>query len=260
MILFRSLVFNVVFYVVSTVMVLAAVPIFMVSPERAGGWIVRLWASIGTFLLRAIVGTRLVVRGAENLPPGGVIVAAKHQSMFETFALFPVLHRATFVMKRELMRVPLWGWYARRIGTITVDRDEGTSALRKLVRDVGAAIEQKRQVVIFPEGTRRPPGAAPDYKGGIAHLYRKLGVPVVPVALSSGLFWPRRTLRRYPGTLVIAILPPIAPGLAAREFLARLQDEIETASDRLLDEAAEAVPPPALLPEALARLRQRRAG
>lgn len=257
MILLRSLLFNVVFYSVTALMVVAALPLFAFSPDRAGSWVVRVWAWTGIYLLRAIVGTRLIVRGVENLPPGGALIAAKHQSMFETFALFAILHHPSFVMKRELARIPLWGWYTIRVGMITVARDEGTSALRRLAIDVGKAIERGRRVVIFPEGTRRPPGADPTYKGGIAHLYRKAGVPVVPVALNSGLFWPRRQFRRYPGTLVIAFLPPIPPGLKSRDFMTRLEDDIETASARLLLEAAESVPPPPLSADALEWLKQR---
>lgn len=257
MIFLRSLVFNVFYYLITAIMAAATLPVFIFSPERGGGWVIRLWASIEICLLRTIVGTRLVVRGIENLPSGGALVAAKHQSMFETFALFTLLDRPSFVMKRELTRIPLWGWYAIRAGAIAVGRDEGTSALRQLAVAVGKAIARGRKVVIFPEGTRRPPGAEADYKGGIAHLYRRTGAHVVPVALNSGLFWPRRRFRRYPGTLVIAFLPPIAPGLKSREFMTRLEVEIEAASTELLTEAAEAMPPPALLPEALERLGQR---
>lgn len=236
MILLRSIVFNVVYYIVSAVMVLASLPIFVFGSERAGAWIIRAWAAVGIYLLRSIVGTRLVVRGIDNVPQEGVIIASKHQSMFETFALFPILDRATYVMKQELASIPLWGWYARRAGMITVERGQGTAALRSLATEVVKAIDRNRQVIIFPEGTRRPPGAEPDYKGGIAHLYRMTGASAVPVALNSGLFWPRRQFRRYPGTLVIEFLPPIAPGLKSRDFMARLQEEIETASNRLLAE------------------------
>lgn len=256
MILLRSLIFNVAFYLVTALMSIAALPLFVLSPVRAGGWIGRVWAWTGICLLRAIVGTRLVIRGFENLPPGGALIAAKHQSMFETFALFTMLPDSTLVMKRELARIPLWGWYATRLGTITVERGEGTSALRRLAIEVGEAVDRGRRVVIFPEGTRRPPGAEAKYKGGIAHLYRKTGSPVVPVALNSGLFWPRRSFRRYPGTLVIAFLPPIPPGLKSRDFMARLQNQIETASTELLIEAGKQVPSPILLPDALERLKQ----
>jgi 1-acyl-sn-glycerol-3-phosphate acyltransferase len=257
MILLRSLVFNVVFYLVTAVMVIAALPLFIFSPNRWGEWIIRAWAWTGIYLLRALVGTHLIIRGLDNLPPGGALIAAKHQSMFETFALFTLMEHASFVMKRELVRIPLWGWYAVRAGMIAVERDEGTSALRKLTNDVGEAIARGRRVIIFPEGTRRPPGAETAYKGGVAQLYRRSEVPVVPLALNSGLFWPRRGFRRYPGTLVVAFLPPIPPGLKSRDFIARLEDVIETASAGLLVEATKQVPPPPLLPAALERLKRR---
>jgi 1-acyl-sn-glycerol-3-phosphate acyltransferase len=157
-------------------------------------------------------------------------------------------------MKNELARVPLWGWYATRAGMITVERDQGTAALRRLAADVGTAVAAGKNVVIFPEGTRRPPGAAPDYKGGIAHLYRMTGASVVPAALNSGLFWPRRQMLRFPGTIVIEFLPPILPGLTSRAFLQRLESDIEAASNRLLAETAATPKPPPLPPEALERL------
>jgi 1-acyl-sn-glycerol-3-phosphate acyltransferase len=251
---FRSILFNSVYYLVTAAMVVLSLPVFAFGNEKAGFWVIRSWARVGTFLLRILAGTRLEIRGLENLPPGGSIIASKHQSMFETFALFPRLPDPTFVMKQELAKIPLWGWYATRAGMIAVERDEGTAALRKLAADVSTAVGAGKQVVIFPEGTRRPPGAAPEYKGGIAHLYRKTAAPVVPAALNSGLFWPRRKLLRFPGTIVIEFLPPIAPGLTSRAFLERLEGDIETASTRLLAEAAAAKSPPPLPPEAVERL------
>ena len=250
MIYFRSILFNVVYYVVSTAMVIFSLPVFAFGNERAGAWVIRTWARTGIVLLRVLAGTRLEVRGLENLPPGGAIIASKHQSMFETFALFPRLPRPTYVMKRELARIPLWGWYATRAGSITVERDQGTAALRRLAADVSKAIAVGRQVIIFPEGTRSTPGAVPDYKGGIAHLYKISGAPVVPAALNSGLFWPRRRMLRFPGTIVIEFLPPIPPGLTSRAFMARLTTEIEAATNRLLAETAAANSPPPMPPEA----------
>jgi 1-acyl-sn-glycerol-3-phosphate acyltransferase len=254
----RSLAFNLAFYLVTILMVIGTLPVFVFGSEAAGARMIRAWARAGMFLLRTIIGARLEVRGMENIPEGGVIIASKHQSMFETFALFPTLPRPTYVMKQELARIPLWGWYARRAGMIPVERDQGTAALRKLAADVGGAVTRNRQVIIFPEGTRRAPGAEPDYKGGIAHLYRMTGAPVVPAALNSGLFWPRRKLTRYPGTIVIEFLPPIMPGLKSKEFLERLETAIETGSDALLREAQEASPKAPLSPEAARRLRERR--
>jgi 1-acyl-sn-glycerol-3-phosphate acyltransferase len=252
----RSIIFNIVFYVFTVTMVLVTLPVFVFASEKMTERTCRLWGSIGLFLLRTIVGTRLEIRGAENIPPGGVIVASKHQSMFETFALFMPLERTTYVMKQELARIPLWGWYAKRAGMIMLQRDQGASALRKLVTAVRTAIKKERQVIIFPEGTRQPPGASPDYKGGIAHLYRMSGAPAVPVALNSGLFWPRRRFTRYPGTIIFEFLPPIMPGLKSRDFIEQLQTRIETASDRLLVETSEAPLPPPFPPEAAARLKE----
>lgn len=260
MILIRSLAFNAVYYLTSTVMIVAALPLFLFSPKRAGRQVVRAWARVGIYLLRKIVGARLVVRGLDNIPEGGGVIAAKHQSMFETFALYTILDRPTFVMKRELTRIPLWGWYARRVGMIMVSRDEGTRAIRALAVDVENAVKRGEQVVIFPEGTRRPPGSQTKYRGGVAHLYRKSSVSIVPLALNSGLFWPRGSFCRYPGTIVIAFLPAIAPGLRSQDLMDKLETEIEAASTRLLTEAANDPTPPALLPEALARLKQRQGG
>jgi 1-acyl-sn-glycerol-3-phosphate acyltransferase len=235
--------------------VVVSLPVFAFGSERATAVVTHAWASIGLFLLRVIVGTRFAVRGIDNIPQGGVIIASKHQSMFETFALFTVLERPTYVMKQELARIPLWGWYARRAGMIMVEREEGSAALRKLVAGVRSAIERGRQVIIFPEGTRRPPGVEPDYKGGVAHLYRMTNAPVVPVALNSGLFWPRRQITRHPGTIVFEFLPPIMPGLPSRAFLERLQAEIEAASDRLLVEASKVAPRPPFSAAVVARLK-----
>ncbi len=251
----RSLVFNLAYYLFTTVLVVASLPVFAFGSERATAKVTHAWASIGIFLLRVIVGTRFAVRGIENVPPGGVIIASKHQSMFETFALFTVLERPTYVMKQELGRIPLWGWYARRAGMIMVEREEGSAALRKLVAGVRSAIERGRQVIIFPEGTRQPPGVEPDYKGGVAHLYRMTNAPVVPVAINSGLFWPRRQITRHPGTIVFEFLPPIMPGLPSRAFLERLQAEIEAASDDLLVEASKAHPRPPFSAAVVARLK-----
>ena len=260
MTLFRSLVFNIVFYVLTALLVLVSLPIFMFGSERAGAWIMYQWGTLGIYLLRVIAGTKLVVRGLENIPEGGAIFASKHQSMFETFALFPVLERPTYVMKRELARIPLWGWYARRGGMVTVARDQNTTALRKLAVDVQKAVASNRQVVIFPEGTRTPPGTSDNYKGGIAHLYRLIGAPVVPMALNSGIFWPRRKFLRYPGNIVIEFLPPIEPGLTSKVFRKRLIDHIEAGADRLLVEASETVPPPPFPAQAAARLGELRRG
>jgi 1-acyl-sn-glycerol-3-phosphate acyltransferase len=238
MLFLRSLAFNVALYVMTVVMILATWPVAFLASRETNIRLARTWARAIFFLMRTIAGIRIEVRGLDNIPEGGVVIASKHQSMFETFALFPYIDDLTVVMKRELMHIPFFGWYARRAGMIPVDRDRGPAALRSLSARVKAAIADGRRVLIFPEGTRRAPGAEPAYRTGIAHLYRALGVGVVPGALNSGVFWPRRKFLRRPGTIIVEFLPVIPPGAAPKAFLARLEQDIEGASARLLAEAS----------------------
>jgi 1-acyl-sn-glycerol-3-phosphate acyltransferase len=184
-----------------------------------------------------VCGIKVEWRGLDKIPPGGILVAAKHQSAWETFALIALFPDPTFVIKRELLWVPFFGWYARRAGMIPVDRG-GKAALAGMMVYARQALAEGRQIVIFPEGTRRPAGAAPKYKFGVAHLYGESGVPCVPIALNSGLFWPRRHFMRFPGTVRVEILDPIPPGLDRDAFFARVQDDIEAATARLIAEGA----------------------
>jgi len=194
-------------------------------------------ANFELWLLRTIIGTKIEVRGQENLPQRPCLVASKHQSAWETFALIPLFRDPALLMKRELFLIPFHGWFSRKFQMIPVDRDKGPSALRRMLREAKKRIDDGREIIIFPEGTRRPPGAPPDYKTGIVLLYDALGVPCLPVALNSGLVWPRRSVSRRPGTIVVEILRPILPGLPRDEFLCRLEAAIEGASSRLLVEA-----------------------
>jgi 1-acyl-sn-glycerol-3-phosphate acyltransferase len=189
------------------------------------------------FLLRLIVGTTMEVRGIETLPQGACLIASKHQSAWETFALIPIFRDPALLMKRELFWIPFHGWFSHKFEMIPVDRDKGPTALRSMLRETKKRVADGREIIIFPEGTRKAPGAPPDYKTGIALLYEGLNVPCVPVALNSGLFWPRRSVTRKAGTIVVEILDPIPPGLGKAEFLSRLQTAIEDASNRLLAEA-----------------------
>ena len=168
---------------------------------------------------------------------GALIVASKHQSAWETFALLSLFDNPTFIIKRELKWIPIFGWFTIKGRMVPVDRGAGSQALTDMIERARIELSRGRQLVIFPEGTRRPPGAEPRYKYGVAHLYAAEGVPCVPVALNSGLFWPRRSLRRNPGTVVVEVLDPILPGLDKDVFLERLQDEIETATARLIAES-----------------------
>jgi 1-acyl-sn-glycerol-3-phosphate acyltransferase len=231
----RSILFNILFYVTTALYVVLGSPLLF-GPRRWAMAALANHARFELFLLKLIVGTRLEVRGQDKLPNGPCLVAAKHQSAWETFGLIPLFRDPALLMKRELFFIPFHGWFSRKFEMIPVDRDKGPSALRAMLREAKKRIEDGREIIIFPEGTRRAPGAPPDYKTGVVLLYEALKVPCVPVALNSGVFWPRRSWRRSPGTIVVEFLDPIPPGLPKAEFLTRLQETIETASNRLLDE------------------------
>lgn len=230
----RSLIFNVTFYAALVVWLIVALPTF-VMPRRAILTLARLWARQNIWLLRVICNVKVEVRGLARIPRGPLVVASKHQSMWETFALVPLFDDPLYILKRELTRIPLFGWYLVKAGMIAVNRKAGTRALLRMTREAVRKVrDDGRQLIIFPEGTRRPVGAAPAYKPGMAQVYVDCGVPCLPVALNSGLFWPRRTFLRYPGTLVVECLECVPPGLSRREFVARISTAIETATDTLV--------------------------
>ena len=235
MILLRSLLFNLAFYLNLGVLLIGAF-LALVLPRRAVLDMAKLWGRTSVWLLRVICGTRVEFRGLEKLPKGALIVAAKHQSTWETFALLRLFDDFTFIVKRELMWIPIFGWCMAKGRMIPVDRGAGSQALGAMTKRAREEIRTGRQLIIFPEGTRRPPGAEPRYKFGVAHLYAEVGVPCVPVALNSGLFWPRRAFLRLPGTIVVEFLDPIPPGLDKDVFFKRLQTDIETATARLITE------------------------
>ena len=195
------------------------------------------WSNLG--LLRWIVGVKTIVTGNEHIPPGGCIIASKHQSDWDVFAVFPHTGRPAYIVKKELMRIPFFGWAARSLDCIEIDRQRGGGAIPEMMRQAKAAIERGCRIVIFPEGTRKAPLAPADYRQGIARMYGELNVPVVPVALNSGLFWGRNSLVIWPGTAEARFLPPIEPGLPPDIFMARLKKAIETDSTELILEAAE---------------------
>jgi 1-acyl-sn-glycerol-3-phosphate acyltransferase len=193
------------------------------------------WSKGLFFGLRWLAGVRIEVRGVEHKPTGPALIAAKHQSMFDVFSQFGLLPDACFVMKKELLNVPLFGWHGLKAGMIVVDRGGHSTALRKLVRDTLDRMREVRQIVIFPEGTRGAPGAVTDYKPGIAALYRELNLPVTPLALNTGAHWGKGFLVK-PGTIVFEYLPPIPAGLKRGEFMREVQTRIDAASNALLAE------------------------
>jgi 1-acyl-sn-glycerol-3-phosphate acyltransferase len=232
-IILRSLLFNFVFYIVLIVYLLVTVPM-LAMPRRVLMGFARHWARVNIHLLRIICGLGLEIVGSEKIPAGPLICASKHQSLWETFALVTLLDDPAYILKRELMWIPFFGWCMWKARMIPVDRGGRSQALVAMMERAKAEIRRGRQLIIFPEGTRRAPGAEPRYKFGVAHLYAELGVPCVPVALNSGVFWPRRSFLRYPGTLRVRILDPIPPGLSKEAFFARLEREIETVTAELV--------------------------
>jgi 1-acyl-sn-glycerol-3-phosphate acyltransferase len=231
----RSIAFNVLFYLNLLVQLVGALPT-LVMPRMAILRVAMFWGRTNNWLLRHVCGIRIEYRGLEKIPPGPLLVASKHQSVWETFALLWLFSDPAFILKRELQWIPFFGWYARKAGMIPVDRGRRREALAGMTERARAALKTGRQIVIFPEGTRRAPGAEPSYKFGIAHLYSETGMPCLPIALNSGLVWPRRSFLRYPGTIVAEILDPIPPGLEKTAFAERLQRDIEAATTRLLAE------------------------
>jgi 1-acyl-sn-glycerol-3-phosphate acyltransferase len=235
MLVLRSLVFNVLFYANLVLWLLIGVLPALALPKRVLLAIAIAWSRSSLWLLRVVAGTRCEISGIEHIPQGGLMIAAKHQSFLETFALVTVFRNPVFILKRELTWIPVFGWALGKLRMIPVNRGARARALSHVTRRAKVELGQNgRQLLIFPEGTRRAPGAPPAYKFGVAHLYAELGVPCVPVALNTGLFWPRRKFLRRPGTVRIEILPPIAPGLDKVSFQHLLQERIEVASDRLL--------------------------
>jgi 1-acyl-sn-glycerol-3-phosphate acyltransferase len=231
----RSAVYNVTFYIVTVGMVVLGSPL-MLGPRSWAMAALALHARICCWLLKVIVGTRLEVRGREHLPAGAALIASKHQSAWDTFGLVPIFHDPALIMKSELRLIPFYGWFSMKFGMIFVRREKRGVALRRLIADAKNRAAAGRHVLIFPEGTRRSPGEPPDYKPGVTALYDALGIACVPVALNSGLFWPRRSFARKPGTIVVEILEPIPHGLPRRDFLPLLQSRIETATARLVAE------------------------
>ncbi|MEE8499643.1 MAG: lysophospholipid acyltransferase family protein [Kiloniellales bacterium] len=236
MIALRSLLFNVLFMAWSILVQVLGMPSLLL-PIAAVARIQQLWVGGSLALLAAVCGVRHEIRGWERLPPGPCVLASKHQSTWDTLIFPGLLPAPGFIIKRELRWIPLFGWYLRRTGCIEIDRKGGAMALKRMLAEARRTLAAGRYIVIFPEGTRVVPGQRKPYHPGVAALYTQLQVPVVPVALNSGLFWGRRKFLKKPGRIVLEFLEPIAPGLPRKEFTAELERRIETASARLVAEA-----------------------
>lgn len=231
----RSLIFNVVFYVHMVAWIIIGIPTFLM-PRKGILTIAKNWGRCSTWLMRVICNIKVEYRGVEKIPQGPLIVASKHQSLWETISLIGFFDEPLYILKRELKWLPFFGWYLTKAEMIGVNRNAGGGTLRQMARAAREQVRRGRQLIIFPEGTRRPVGAEPHYKYGVSQIYLDCDVPCLPVALNAGLFWPRRTFMRYPGTIVVEFLDSLPPGLPRDEFLERLSTAIETATQRLVGE------------------------
>jgi 1-acyl-sn-glycerol-3-phosphate acyltransferase len=232
----RSLLFNLCFFGWAVLSALLFAPLFVASPQaarRAG----RPWANVSLWLARVICGIRHDISGREYITDAPVIYACKHQSAWDTIIFLKLLRAPAYVLKRELLWLPFWGWYLWRMRMIAIDRKSGASSIKNMIRESRKALDSGRTIVIFPEGTRTAPGEPPHYQPGILALYHQLGVPVIPIALNSGLYWGKNAFHKHAGTIRMQFLPPIPPGLGKQEFMETLQTRIETASQTLLEEA-----------------------
>ena len=229
-----SLVFVVQMYLAMAVIAVAFAPwaLFSRTGARAACKTYCRWVIL---TLRLLCGTRCEVRGTP--PTGEAVIAAKHQSFLDIILIFNAVPAGKFIMKRELIYTPFLGQYALKIGCVPVNRGKRGAAITKMKADVAAGAAEPGQLIIYPQGTRVAPGATLPYKVGTGLLYEQLGQPCVPVAANVGLFWPKRGILRKSGLAVVEFLEPIAPGVRVQEFMARLETEIETHSNRLMAEA-----------------------
>ncbi|HZC16595.1 MAG TPA: lysophospholipid acyltransferase family protein [Caulobacteraceae bacterium] len=237
MILIRSLAFTLAFYLWSLIAAVIFLPV-MIMPRRVAQGSLKTWGRVVTWLLRVVAGVRVEIRGRENVPIGAALVASKHQCMFDIFGTAPILPDGSYVLRQELMAIPVFSWWAAKCRMIVIDREGGAKSLRKLLADSRQRLKDDpdRQIFIFPEGTRGQPGVAGDYLPGVAALYRDLELPCVPIALNSGAHWPAHGIIRRPGTIVFEFLDPIPPGLKRAAFMETLETRLEAASNALLAE------------------------
>ena len=238
MTLLRSLCYQLLFLSWTLLTAVAFLPLLALATRRqmqtAAGW----WLDGALLLQKYVLGLSYQVRGIENLPAGSALIAVKHQSAWETMVFHRLLADPAFVLKRELLSLPLIGWYLRKTGQIAIDRTAGVAALRRLLQEGRRAVAEGRRLVIFPEGHRQQPGHTGRYHSGVFKLYDALAIPAVPVALNSGRFWSRNAFLRHPGRITLAFLPPIAPGLDRAAFMQLLQERIESSTRQLENEAA----------------------
>ena len=233
MTLIRSLIFYIYMYSLMVFMGLVGLPLLLGPRTWSRSWL-RVYLKMLWFGLRWIYGVTFEVRGREHLPAGGALVASKHMSMWETLAFWEILPDPAIILKKSLVYMPFFGWFAVKLGNISIDRDGGGKALKGMLRDAAKRGSENRQVLIFPKGTRVRPGEAPEFKPGIAGLYKSMNKPCIPVALNSGVHLETYCGLRKPGLIVVEFLEPIAPGLDKASFMNELHTRINQATDALL--------------------------
>jgi 1-acyl-sn-glycerol-3-phosphate acyltransferase len=233
----RALLFQAIFYLWTTLYCFAVLPAYPFLSQSAMRAVARNWQRTILWLLRLTIGLTYELRGRERVPDGPVIMASKHQSAWETLVFHALIPEISVGLKEELTRIPVFGWYLMRAGNIRIDRGAAANAIRSLVRGGRRAVADGLTVLIFPEGTRRALDDPPDYKPGVAALYAALKLPVVPVALNSGLYWRRHELVKHPGRVLVEFLDPIPAGLERKAFMRELERAIEAGTARLVAEA-----------------------
>lgn len=247
MILLRSFLFNLIWYISLPVQMIVQTPFYFFLSHKEAVKVPQRWARTNHFFQKWIVGTRVEISGIENIPTGGALVASKHQSTWDFYSLYEQLPDSAFVLKSELMKIPFFGWYVAKLRHIPIRRGDRSAAMRAMLAVAKTEIAHDRQILIFPEGTRTAPGAEPAYRYGVTRMYETLECPVVPVALTSGLYWPRRKFVRYPGVIRMRFLEPIQPGLDSQTFATEIERRIEQGCLELYRETrADPVTPPGL--------------
>lgn len=223
----RSWIYLAAFLAWTTATAIACMPTLL--SRRSTRVAIRIWIRGIMFLARSIVGISCRIRGREHVPEGACIIAAQHQSSYETYRLFLELEHPVLILKRELIWIPVIGWYMMRAGLVSIDRSAGAGAMRKMLRSAQAALEAGCQVVVFPEGTRVPPGETRPYRPGIAALYAHCPVPMIPMALNSGRLWGKTRVLKIPGEITFQFLPALPVGLEKDQLLIELQGRLEGA-------------------------------
>lgn len=245
MIFIRSLIFNLIFYPYTMLWCIILVPT-LIMPRIVLLKLIEFYLATVYWIEVVVIGLNFDIRGVEYVPEKGpYLVAAKHQSAYETMKMFRLFKDPSIILKKELMRIPLWGWHAWKLDFIAIDRKDRERAMNSIIEGARRMKEQQRPVIIFPQGTRvRVEASAKDkpYKGGIVKMYEATNIPIVPLAMNSGLFWPRNSFIKRPGTVVFEFLPPIEPGLPDKKVMKALEERIEETSIRLMHEAKDTHP------------------